>query len=456
MSQKNLKSKTRGLQVININCAGIDLGSKSHWVCCPAEDGVEQIREFTTDTRSLTELADFLRERRVTSVAMESTGVYWIPLFELLTQRDFEVVLTDTRMLSRVPGRKTDVLDCQWIQQLHSYGLLRGAFRPGDDIVKFRALARMKKTLVMEQADWLRRMQKELDQMNIRVHRAVSDISGVTGMAILHAIADGERDPVKLAELRDSKCRKTKEEIAIELTGTWREEHIDNLKTGLKMYNFLTERIEEVQKNIYALLKRILPNAEAANIMAPKLSKKNKAENIVRQGKEPMRQGLFKISGADLTRIDGISVDTAEIILSEIGPDLSKFHTEKQFVSYLRLSPNLAISGGKNVHSKKKTIICCSRVKEALRMAAVTIRLSRTALGAYYRSIAFRKGASVAVFATARKLAQYIYRMLRYGNDYIDIGLEEYEERCRKKRIRNFKANAKDLGFAVTPISVNF
>lgn len=310
--------------------------------------------------------------------------------------------------------------------------------------------------LVSEQSDWLRRIQKDLDQMNIRVHRAVSDISGLTGLLILNAIVDGERDPIKLAQYRDKHCKKTKEEIAKELTGNWREEHIANLKIGLKMYYFLRDRIDEVQNNIYEVLKGISSKIGTSDINTPELPKKNKSKNIARQGKEKMRQALFKISKVDLTRIDGISTDTAEAILSEVGNDLSNFPTEKQFISYLRLSPNLAVSGGKKVHNKKKRVVGCNRIREALRMAAVTVRLSKSALGAYYRNIAFRKGASVAVFATARKLAQYIFRMIRYGKDYVDIGIEAYEERCKKRRIRNFKANAKDLGFAITPIVSNF
>ncbi len=451
MECKTSKSKLSGIEVINKMAAGIDLGGRSHWVCSPSEDGTLQVREFASDTASLKELADYLKKRKITSVAMESTGVYWIPLFELLTELEFEVILTDTRMLSRVPGRKTDVLDCQWIQRLHSCGLLHGAFRPGDDIVKFRAFARMKKALSLEQDDWLRRMQKELEQMNICVHKAVADISGVTGMSILNAIANGERDPAKLAEFRDKHCKKTKEEIQKELIGTWREEHISNLKTGLDMYKFIAERIEEVQNKIRGLLERI--SSSAKNIIAPEPSNKSKAKRIIRHGQEPMRQALFRMSGVDLTRIDGISADAAEVILSEIGPDLSMFPTEKQFISYLRLSPNMAISGGKKIHGKKKKIVCCNRVKDVLRTAATTLGKSKTALGGHYRSIAFKKGAGVAVFATARKIAQYIYRMLRYGVDYVDIGIKAYEDRCREKRVRRLVYNAKDLGFNVEAIS---
>lgn len=449
--QKQVKIKAKTLQVINKHAAGIDLGSKSHFVCSPKNNDEVEIKEFTSDTASLKEMADYLSTMKVTSIAMESTGVYWIAPYELLSERGFEVILVDTRLLSKVPGRKTDVLDCQWIQQLHSHGLLRGAFRPSEDIIKFRAFVRMKKTLGLEQADWLRRMQKELDQMNIRVHRAVSDISGMTGMAIIRAIINGERNPYKLAELRDRRCEKKEEEIAKELTGTWREEHIANLKICLKMYDFITSRIEEVEKNITSFLEK-LPLSSESNIKAPELPKKSKAKYIIREGKERMRQDLFKLGGVDLTRIDGLSTDAAEIILSEIGPNLSKFPTEKQFISYLRLSPNLAISGGKNIHTKKKKILCSNRVKEVLRIAATSMCYSATALGAYYRNISFKKGASVAVFATARKIAQYVYRMLRYGKDYIDIGLEAYEEKCKEKKINRLKINATDLGFSVIPI----
>jgi transposase len=453
MAPQNMKRNgTQALRVVNANAAGIDLGSLKHAGCCPPdEDGSINVREFASDTLSLGALVDWLSSRGVTSVAMESTGVYWIPLFELLAGRGFDVVLVDTRTLSRVPGRKTDILDCQWIQQLHACGLLTGAFRPGDDIVKFRALARMKRTLVREQADWQRRMQKELDQMNVRVHRAVSDISGVTGLAMLHAIVEGERDPARLAALRDPRCRLDVDAMQRELTGTWREEHLQNLAIGLKTYEFISARIEEVDSLIMPLLDSFRAKAQRQDMPAPEPATASKARMMRARGQEPMRQALYGLCGADLTRIDGVSVETAQTVLSEVGPDLTRFETEKQFVSYLRFAPGTAFSGGKPVRKNRRKLLGCSRVREALRMAALAVRNSRTALGAYYRSIAFRKGANVAVFATARKIAQHIYRMLRYGADYADAGIDAYEERCRERRIRNLRNNARTLGYTVTP-----
>lgn len=449
MARKRTSRKSsRALRVINHHACGIDLGATEHWVCCPSQDGSDtEVRSFPTDTPSLLELADWLRECGVTSVAMESTGVYWIPLYELLCGLGFEVLLVDTRTLSRVPGRKTDVLDCQWIQQLHSYGLLRGAFRPVDDIVKFRTLERMKKTLIQQQADWQRRMQKELDQMNVRVHRAVSEITGVTGMAILHAIVDGERDPAKLAELRDVRCKKSVKQIERELSGTWRTEHLQNLATALSMYEFINERVEQVNQQVLALLGNYRILAGSDQDAAPSLPLSRKMALIKKNGEEPMRQALFGLAGVDLTRITTIGVKTAEVLLSEFGPDLSSFPTEKQFVSYLRLSPALGISGGKPVRNRKKPLIGCNRSREALRMAALTAQNTRTALGAYYRKIAIRKGANVAIFATARKIAQYVYRMLRFGTAYVDIGIEKYEEQCQQRRVKRLQNTARNLGY---------
>ncbi len=448
--KRNYKSSTP-LQIINQNAAGIDLGSDSHWVCLPGtgDNKKERIREFPTDTTSLIKLAEWLEQAGVTTVAMESTSVYWIPLYELLASRDFEVVLTDTRKLSSVPGRKTDILDCQWIQQLHACGLLSGAFRPGDEIVQFRSLARMQTTLVKKSADWLRRIQKQLDMMNIRVHKAVSDITGVTGMRMLHAIVEGERDPARLANMRDRRCDKNREEIERELTGNWRDEHLFNLSLCLDMYQQACKNITKVERQVEQLLEQ-MRKLEAP---APAPIKDTKAKTMVKRGEEPLRQALYRMAGVDLTRIDAIGVATAQTILSEIGPDLTKFPTEKQFVSYLMLSPSMAVSGGKAVRGKKKPLLGCNRVREAFRMAALAARNTDTALGAYARHVAIRRGAGVAIFATARKLAQYVYRMLKFGTDYVDIGVEEYEKRCRAQRTRALKSRAKQLGYQIIPVT---
>lgn len=451
MARRKQKTKSvDAMQIINPHAAGIDLGSTSHWVCIPEADTGEQlVNEFHTDTPSLKELADWLEQTSITTVAMESTGVYWIPLFEMLQGRGFEVILTDTRTLSRVPGRKTDILDCQWLQQLHACGLLQGAFRPGDSIVKFRALARMQNTLIDRRADWLRRMQKELDEMNIRVHRAVSDITGATGMKIIGAIVDGERDPARLAEFRDSRCKLSKQQIQRELSGNWRKEHLFNLSMTLRIYQGLCQAIDDVQQEVLNLLSTIA----LTDAPAPAPTKQTKASTMTKRGEESLRQALYSISGVDLTSIDGIGVGIAQTILSEIGPDVTMFPSEKNFISYVRLAPNTPISGGKRIRGAgKKPIIGSNRVHEAFKMAALSAKNTYTALGAEYRRVAIRRGAGVAVIATARKIAQYVFRLLRFGTEYVDIGLEEYERRSRQRRTAALIRKAHHMGYRLVPV----
>lgn len=448
MSKKVQGRTGRSLKAIQPNAAGIDLGSKEHWVAGPpGDDDKPNVKCFGTTTPELYLLADWLREQGVETVAMESTGVYWIPLFEILDSRGFQLVLVDARQISNVPGRKTDILDCQWIQMLHACGLLRGSFRPSDDICRLRALIRERSTMVVERADWIRRMQKYLDQMNIRVHRAVSDITGVTGMAIIRAIVDGERDPHALAKLRDPRCRKSEPQIADELTGNWRPEHLFNLRQALKMYDQLTTAIGDYDREILSCIAELTAD-KADDTPLPPHRSKTKAGNITKRGQEPLRQALYRMCGFDLTAIDGISVDTAAVIISELGLDYSGFPDESHFVSYLRLAPNLAISGGKKVPKKFKAT-ACSRTSAALRMAALTLRNSKTALGGYYRRVAYRKGASIAVFATARKLAQLIYRLVCYGQAYVDVGAEAYEARFTQRRITYYTNALKTMGIHV-------
>jgi transposase len=438
-----------GLPRIRPMVAGIDVGSKEHWVCAPTGKGGTEMRVFGANTPELVAMADWFQRLGVESVAMESTGVYWIPLFELLESRGIEVILTDTRHLTRVPGRKTDFEDCQWIQLLHSCGLLQGCFRPGEAICQLRSLVRNKAVLVAERSDWLRRMQKCLDQMNVRVHRAVSDIDGTTGMAILRAIVAGERDAVKLAKHRDPRCRKSEASIARELTGNWRWDHLFNLEQGLKMYELIEERIGDYQREIQKQMQALrCKQADGNPLQAVK--NKEKAKAIKRRGQEPMREVLHGLAGADLTTIDTIGVETAEVVLSEYGADLSRFPTEKQFVKHLRLAPRQSITGGKPMR-KGKGGKGATRTGNALRMAATVAHHSRTAIGAYYRRLAARKGSDVAVFATARKLASLIYRMLRWGQPYVDEGVAEYEKRYQAARIRHLQAQANQLGFQLAP-----
>jgi transposase len=450
--RKNPKRPVRSLETIQPHAAGIDLGSREHWVAGPPrEDKTPNVACFGTTTPELFRLADWLKEQGVETVAMESTGVYWIPLFEILDSRGFEVVLANARQITHVPGRKTDMIDCQWIQLLHACGLLRGSFRPSDDICRLRALIRERNTMVEQRSDWVRRMQKSLNQMNVCVHHAVSDITGVTGMAIIRAIIAGERDPNTLARLRDRRCRKSQQQIAAELTGNWRPEHLFNLRQALKMYDQFCTVIADYDGEILAYIQTLQP-PDDNDTSAPPPASTSKANNIAKRGQEPLRQALYQLSGFDLTTIDGIGVDIASEVVSELGLDFTAFPDENHFVSYLRLAPNLSISAGKKVANKSKANTC-TRVATALRMAAVTLRNSKTALGAFYRRVAWRKGASVAVFATARKLAQLIYRLVRYGQAYFDTGAQAYEARFNQRRLKYYTKALNAMGYNVEPLS---
>jgi transposase len=441
-----------GLPVIRRNVAGIDLGSKQHWVCAPTLDGNRrEVTQFGATTPELVRLAGWLKERQVESVAMESTGVYWIAPHEVLEAAGFPVRLVDTRQLAQVPGRnkKTDPTDCEWIQRLHSCGLLRGSFRPPEEVCKLRTLMRDKGNLAAEAGDWLRRLQKTLDQMNVRLHRAVADVDGVTGMAILRAIAGGERDARELARLRDQRCRKSEAEIAEQLSGHWREDYLFSLRQSLKMYDTIQERIGEYQQEILHKVGEMTQKQDQEK-EAPPPGNPHKAKAICRRGEEPMRQALYRMSGADLTEIDAVGVETVAVVMSEYGPDLSGFPTEKQFVSHLRLAPQVPRSGDKPLKKKRRNSTS-TRVAAQLRMAALSLRNSQTALGAYYRNVSRRLGPEVAVFVAARKLATLIYRRLRWGAAYVDEGLETYEKRYQQIRIKSLTAKAKELGLQLLP-----
>ena len=446
------RSGKQRLRVIREKVAAIDLGSRSHYACGPQQEEKTNVAVFGTTTPELHRLADWFEEQEVESVAMESTGVYWVPVYEVLESRGFEVLLVNARQLSHVPGRKTDMQDCQWLQLLHSCGLLRGSFRPAEAICRFRTLVRDKRVLVDQRSDWLRRMQKSLDQMNVRVHRAVSDLSGATGMKIVRAIVAGERDPRKLARLRDPRCRNSEAEIAEQLTGHWREDHLFSLERQLQTYDHLNQEIERYERELGRVLKGMALD-ELEGVKAPELTNVTKAKAIRKRGQEDLRQALYRIGGLDLTSIDGVGVEIAEIVISEYGLNLSMFPSPKTFVSHVLLAPRMAITGGKPV-KKKQQGTASTRLSEALRMGALTLRHSQSALGAYYRRMARKKGANVAVFATARKLAILIYRMLRHGQDYVDEGAAVYEARFQAQRLQQVRNTARELGYEVVPASL--
>ena len=436
------------LAVTRPNVAGIDIGSSEVFVCGPEQpDGTRELRSFATTTQQIHDCVDWLKGQKVESAAMESTGVYWIPVMEIFESRGMETLLVDTRPLSRVPGRKTDVVDAQWIQTLHSHGLLQGSYRPGEEIAELRTIVRQKAALVHEQSDWVRRMQKSLDQMNVRVHHAVKDLQGVTGMKIIRAIVGGERDPLVLAGLREPNCSRSEREIAEFLTGHWRSNHLFNLGQSLLMYDAIGQRIEAHEREIQRRMERLTPPGRDS-LEAPALANPAKQAAMKRRAQEEKRQKLYRMAGADLTTIDGVGVETAEVVISEYGIDLSKFATEKEFVSHVKLAPHRPVSGGK-VLKKKRGRRQGTRTAEALRNAATAVRLSRSALGAYYRRIARRKDSATAVFATARKMASLIYRMLRWGQAYVDAGQEAYERQYEALRLRTLTSTAAQLGYGL-------
>jgi transposase len=444
--KKTRSAVAKALEALRPMVAGIDVGSKEHWVCGPArQDDQPNVRVFGTTTAQLNELANWLIEQKVESVAMESTSVYWIPLYELLESKGIEVVLVNARQLHNVPGRKTDFHDCQWIQLLHSCGLLRASFRPREAISGLRAIHRQLANLIEQRSRCVQWMQKALDQMNVQVHRAVAELTGTTGMAIVRAIVAGERDPHRLAAFRHRRCSKSVDQIAQHLTGAWREEHLFNLASALRTFDAIEAEVRRYEAHLLAKVEALQP-PERKTQSVPAHPNPRKERDIRSHGDQLVRTALWRFAGADLTRIDGIRNGAAQVILTEVGMDLSKFPSEHHFVSWLRLSPRTAISGGKPV-AKKRNGMGANRIAGVLRMAASALQRSKTALGASYRRIARYKGASVAVFATARRLAQLVYRMLRYGQDYVDEGEKAYDARFQAKRLSGLTEAAKSLGY---------
>ena len=430
---------------------GIDIGSTEHWVCGPEQaNGEREVERFGATTPELHRMAAWLQEQGVKSVAMESTYVYWIPVFEVLEAAGLEAVLVNARTLKNVPGRKTDMADCQWLQLLHACGLLRGSFRPSGPLGRLRALTRERASFMESQKRWVHHMQKSLDQMNVLVHRAVSDVTGTTGMAIIRAIVEGERDPRHLAKLRHPRCRKPEEKIAEFLTGTWHEEHLFNLAMALRMYDDATAIVAEYDARLNTELQMLQAEEREAEPCPPHPSR-SKTRAMKARGELALRETLWRVAGVDLTTIDGIGVENARTILTEIGFDISKFPTEKHFISWLRLCPRVAISGGKPL-KKRRNGMGASRLAAVFRNAAITIRRSKSALGAAYRRQASRHSGARANFVIARKLATLVYRMLRFGSEYVDIGQQAYDARYQHRRRLGLQRSAAELGFALVPL----
>lgn len=434
---KNFTTEKLGLpqhlQHINTHAAGIDIGSRSHFVAVPEGTCEQVVREFSSFTDELHLMADWLVACGVTTVAMESTGVYWIPVFEFLESRGIDVKLVNARHVKNVPGRKSDVLDCQWLQRLHTYGLLAGAFRPAEQVCALRAYVRQRMNLVRYSVAHVQHMQKALTQMNLRLANVVSDITGVTGMGIIKAILSGVRDPLVLAGMRDRRCKNSAETIARSLHGTYRPEHLFSLKQAVELHTFYQGQIAECDRQILEQLATF--DAAEKSDDGPKKKPSGDA----------MNEAVVRMSGVDLTRIDGINTNSALKLIAEIGIDVSPWKSEKHFASWMGICPGSKVSGGKVLSSKSRQV--ANRAAATLRMCASTLHHSKSALGAYLRRQRARLGAPKAITATAHKLARLVYSMLKYGTAYVDAGQDSYEERYRSRAVQNLKRKAKDLGF---------
>jgi transposase len=437
----------RHLQQLNLNAAAIDIGATAHFVAVPEGRDRVSVRQFATFTADLHALADWLTHCGVDTVVMESTGVFWIPVFEILETRGFKVLLVDARHVKNVSGRKSDVLDCQWLQQLHTYGLLQGAFRPPEQIVVLRSYLRHRAMLVRSAATHIQHMQKALQQMTVLLHQVVTDITGVTGMTIIRAIVAGERNPQRLAQHRDPRCKSSEAVIAKSLEGNYREDHLFALEQAVALSDTYQAQIAACDARIEQYLAR-MEHVMAEPLPAPAKPRSQRANHRHLDA----RTHLYQITGVDLTRIDGIEAATAVTLISEIGTDMSRWKTVNHFVSWLGLCPGTKVSGGRRLSSKTKPT--ANRAATALRIAASTLHHSRSALGAYYRRMAARLGKPQAVTATAHKLARLVYTMLKNGSEYTDAGQDYYERQYKERAVRNLERRAKDLGFELVPSPV--
>jgi transposase len=448
--QRKIWTDNPGLDVVHPNAAGIDVGNSEHYVAIAPDKSAEPVRRFGCFTPELRDLAEFLKAHGIVSVVMQSTGVYWIPLYDVLEEFGFEVYLVNARDTKNLPGRKSDVQESQWLLKLHTYGLLRSSFRPTPEIRVLRTYWRQRTEHIHTATECVQRMQKALTQMNLQLANVITDIMGLTGQKILRAILAGERDADKLAKMRNWRMQASHEEIVASLTGNWRAELLFTLKQEVDRYDFCQRQIgecdQEIEQHLDTLPSRPRETVPPVQpVMPPKKRKKA-------QGNSPefaLGQELARIAGVDFTRIDGISVMTAQTIISEVGLDMERWKTEAHFASWLGLCPYNAVSGGKVLRRGTRKIV--NRAATAFRIAAFTLRRSDSYLGAQYRRFRGKLGAPKAITAMAHKLAVLFYRMLRFGQEYVDRGQQFYEEKYRQQQISLLNRKAAQLGFSVIP-----
>jgi transposase len=446
--RKPSKSTKKKKQKVSINqdwpmlhphAAGVDLGAKEHWVSVPQDRDPQPVRRFGTFTADLEALAQWLKDCRITSVAMEATGVYWIALFQLLERHGFAVLLVNARQIKNVSGRKSDVQDCQWIQRLHTYGLLGGSFRPADPYCVVRSYLRYRDELVAARSTQTQHMQKALAQMNVQLTQVLSDINGQSGLAIIGAILTGERNPLTLAALASQRVHASPAQIAKALVGDYRTEHLFVLQCAFDLYHIYQAKLAVCDQALGRELEQLPDQVDVAQRPLPAKADPKKRVD------EGLRLGLYRKLGADVTAVEGIGTLVGLTFLTEVGPDLRRFKTEKQFASWLGLCPDNRISGGKVLSCRTRRVV--NRLSDALRLAATTLEHSPTALGAYYRRMKGKLGAAEGITATAHKLARILYRVIKHGEGYVRQGLAEYEQKHQARKLKGLQKAAESIGF---------
>jgi len=438
--------KLESLKQLNLNAAGLDIGAAEIYAAVPEDRAEESVQRFETFTADLNALADWLEGCGVDTVAMESTSVYWIPVYEILEKRGFELYLVNARQVKNVNGRKTDILDCQWLQQLHTYGLLRGSFRPSQEICELRTLLRHRGNLIRWRAAHIQHMQKALNLMNLHLTNVISDITGVTGMKIVRAIVAGERDLQVLAQYRDPNCKNSEEVIAKSLEGNYSSEHLFVLQQALELYDIYTAKISACDAEIEQLYGEFEPQVDL--IEKPLPPKKNRRKNK-NAPEYDLRTYLYQMTGVDLTAIDGLEVLTVRTIISEVGTDMSKWKSVKHFTSWLGLAPENEISAGKVLRTGTKKVK--SRANLAFRQAAMGASRGQSVLGVFYRRIRAKHGPGVAIVATAHKIARIFYAMLKDRREYVSPDTTVYDAKQKERAIKHLKRKAAKLGLQVVP-----
>jgi transposase len=439
-----------GLSKVNENAAGVDIGATEIVACVPGGDEIQLVKAFGNYTVDLQAISQWFREHRIQTVAMESTGVYWIPLFEELESQGFECLLISSRSLRKVAGQKTDVEDAQWIQTLHSYGLLKGSFRPQGDLVALRTLLRHRAQLVEHRSPHIQHMQKALLQMNIQLSQAVTDVMGMTGQMIIRAIVAGIRNPGQLATLRDPGCKHSEEEIAKALTGTWREEHLYVLKQSLEVYDFYTEKIEACDAEISRQYEMTRPDWVSGDLpVVPDKKRHTHSKNAPKDARE-IREHLYRINGVDVSLVDGFGVSLAQTVTMEVGSNVGeKFPTEKHFSSWLGLAPKHDISGGKVLNNK--TLKTKNRAGQAFRLAANSVKKADCPFGVLYRRLRSRLGPAQATVATAHAIARVVYKMLKYKVEYDPLSVNEYQKKYEEQQVKYMRKRAAKFGYQLVP-----